>query len=372
MAVPKKAKRFNDGKRSTTKIFVVVLCILLMISLVLPYFDNETGLLRMTSISNAPLFDQKERKARVEQDQFCLDLAAGRIQLPNSQQGSLEPMKTKQARFKIDLTGKLEIVLEVYEGHDIVSDSISGNNGWEVQTVDDYIAFFTKYAQDHNLPLSDLTFVDIGANVGWYTMMMAAMGVNVIAFEPMEQNLHLIRKTLCNPENSYFSDRVVVYPTGLSETTQTCVLFSGKDNVGDGVTSCVDDMSTFVPWEGYDIRGYIPVDRIDNILSAAGRNIVLVKMDTEGSEANVLLGGPTFFLNSKIPLIMSEFNPHDLMKKRGGDGERFMRNFLDAGYAVRLQAGPKTFLSHDFAVNMNNFLDQYDLVFEYQESQMAV
>jgi FkbM family methyltransferase len=202
-------------------------------------------------------------------------------------------------------------------------------------------------------------------------MIVAAMGVNVIAFEPMEQNLHLIRKTLCNPENSRFSDRVVVIPTGLSDTTQTCILFSDKINVGDGITTCVDDMSTYVPPKDYDIRGYIPVDRIDNILSPAGRNIVMVKMDTEGSEANLVLGGPNFFLKSKIPYIFSEFNPHGLMKARGGNAGRFMRDFLDAGYLVRLHA-KKTFLNRDFALNMDNFPDQYDLVFEYEPSRKVV
>jgi FkbM family methyltransferase len=220
-------------------------------------------------------------------------------------------MKTKQTRFDINVGGKKqEIVLEVYERNDIVSDSIGGKVGWENEAANEYITIFKKYAKDHNLRLSDLTFVDIGANIGWFTIRMAAAGVNVIAFEPMEQNLHLIRTTLCHPESSSFSDRVVVFPTGLSDTTQTCILFSGKDNVGDGVTTCVGDLSTFVPWKGYDIRGYIPVDRIDNILSpGAGRKIVVVKMDTEGSETNVLLGGPSLFLKSKIPYISLNLVP---------------------------------------------------------------
>jgi FkbM family methyltransferase len=368
MAVPKKTKQY-DGKRSTKKIFLVALavCVFLILYSVLPL----AGLLNLPSASNTPLFDKKERQARAEQDQFCQDLAAGRIELPKSQQGSLAPMKTKQTRFNINVRGeKQEIVLEVYEGNDIVSDSI-GQNGWENDAAEEFLAKFTKYAKDHNLRLSDLTFVDIGANVGWFTILMAAWGVNVIAFEPMEQNLHLIRKTLCNPENSRFSDRVVVYPTGLSDKTQTCILFSDKNNVGDGISTCVDDLSTFVPWEGYEIRGYIPADRLDNIVSPAGRNVVVVKMDTEGSEAHVLLGGPNFFLKSKIPYIFSEFNAHNLIKKRGGDAGRFMRDFLDAGYAVRRQM-TKTFLTRDFALNMNNLPDQYDLVFEYEPGQEAV
>jgi FkbM family methyltransferase len=356
MAVPKKRKEY-DGKRSM-KIFLIALalCVFLMVQSVLPMAGKLT-LADFASTSNTPLFDRKEKEARAEQDQFCQDLVAGRIGLPK---GSL---KTKQMN-----VGKY--VIEIYDGNDIVSGSIGGNGGWENDAVHNIIAVFTKYAEDHNLRMSDLTFVDIGANVGWFTYQMAAVGVNVIAFEPMEQNLHLIRKTLCKPENSDFSDRVVVYPMGLSDKTETCILFSGTINVGDGITSCVDNLSTFVPQEGYDIRGYIPTDRIDNILSPDGRNIVAVKMDTEGSEANVLLGGHNFFLKSKIPYIFSEFDANGMIKSRGGDGGQFMRDFLDAGYAVRRHT-EKNFMTRDFALNMGNFEKMCDLVFEYEPGREA-
>jgi FkbM family methyltransferase len=369
-----KGNRGNE-KRSTKQIFVAVavLCIALII-----YSDvlsvNPTyllGLPDVPSVSNGgPAFVQKEKQARAEQEQFCRDLKAGRIEAPRSKQGSREPMKTKQTRVvgvpgseRYDL--RHDFVLEVYEENDIVSGYIGGNGGWETKIVNEIILIFVKYAKKHNLSLSDLTFVDIGANVGWYTMILAAAGVNVIAFEPMEQNLHLIRKTLCNPENRYFSDRVLVFTSGLSDETQTCIVFSDKSNVGDGITACVEDPSTFMSArKDYEIRGKIPVDRIDNIVSASGRNIVAVKMDTEGSEAHVVLGGPTFFLRPQIPYIFSEFNLN-LMAARGGDGERFMRDFLDAGYLVRDQKSSE-FWTREYATDMSNFPAIHDVVFEYK------
>jgi FkbM family methyltransferase len=362
-----KGNRGNE-KRSTKQIFVAVavLCITLII-----YSDvlsvNPTyllGLPDVPSVSNGgPVFVQNEKQARAEQEQFCRDLKAGRIEVPRSKQGSREPMKTKQTRVVSD-DKTHDIVLEVYEENDWVSHEIRGNGGWETKIVNEIILIFVEYAKKHNLSLSDLTFVDIGANVGWYTMILAAAGVNVIAFEPMEQNLHLIRKTLCNPENRYFSDRVLVFTSGLSDETQTCIVFSDKSNVGDGITACVEDPSTFMSArKDYEIRGKIPVDRIDNIVSASGRNIVAVKMDTEGSEAHVVLGGPTFFLRPQIPYIFSEFNLN-LMAARGGDGERFMRDFLDAGYSVRDQKSSK-FWTREYATDMSNFAVSHDVVFEY-------
>jgi hypothetical protein len=88
----------------------------------------------------------------------------------------------------------------------------------------------------------------------------------------------------------------------------------------------------------------------------ADPNIVAVKMDTEGSEANIVLGGPLFFWKSKIPsIISSEIHPNGLMAKRGGDGERFMRDFHDAGYSARNDNDSETTRwTREYATNMAN------------------
>jgi hypothetical protein len=41
-----------------------------------------------------------------------------------------------------------------------------------------------------------------------------------------------------------------------------------------------------------------------------------------------------------------------------------MRDFLDAGYLVRDQNG-KQFWTREYATNMSNFAEAYDVVFEY-------
>jgi 2-polyprenyl-3-methyl-5-hydroxy-6-metoxy-1,4-benzoquinol methylase len=42
--------------------------------------------------------------------------------------------------------------------------------------------------QVSNLEREEVFFVDIGANVGWFTINAAAMGYSVIAFEPTTSN----------------------------------------------------------------------------------------------------------------------------------------------------------------------------------------
>lgn len=40
-------------------------------------------------------------------------------------------------------------------------------------------------------------FVDVGANVGWFTLYVASRGYDVAAFEGMRSNVNLIRSSLC-------------------------------------------------------------------------------------------------------------------------------------------------------------------------------
>jgi hypothetical protein len=123
---------------------------------------------------------KKERQARAEQVKLCQDLAASRIKLPKSQ-GSLEPMKTEQTRFGVNVRGEEQGMISSVTASEA---NMVGRTKLSTNT-----SIFTKYAEDHNMRFYDLTFVDSGTNVGWFTLLMATAGVNVITFEPMEQNL---------------------------------------------------------------------------------------------------------------------------------------------------------------------------------------
>ena len=92
--------------------------------------------------------------------------------------------------------GNSTFSIMLYEDNDIVSDNIIQHGTWEANLVTQLSDVYKKYSKDHNIPLSNLTFVDIGANIGWFSLNMAALGVNVIAFEPMQQNIDLINGSL--------------------------------------------------------------------------------------------------------------------------------------------------------------------------------
>jgi FkbM family methyltransferase len=238
----------------------------------------------------------------------------------------------------------------IYKNNDIVSKEIRRST-WEADKILQFNKYFIDYSKKHNITLSDLTFIDIGANIGWFSLNMAALGVNVLAFEPMQHNIDLIQKSLAIPENikSGVSGRIKLFPHGLGVKDSICIIYSHDINVGDGHVKCVDNEAKLHLPHNYSIRGKIPVHRLDDVLDASKLNIVAVKMDTEGYEANVVEGGTNVLLHGGAQAIVTEFK-EEWIRGKGGDPEKMMKSLLDAGYKV-MNTGMTKPLDNDWVMN---------------------
>ena len=69
----------------------------------------------------------------------------------------------------------------------------------------------------------------------------------------MRNNQNLIRSMIC--DNPKFKDLITLYPFGLGAAPAKCHIFSGDNNLGDGVTDCTaaDASQVQMPW-GYTLR----------------------------------------------------------------------------------------------------------------------
>ena len=132
------------------------------------------------------------------------------------------------------------------------------------------------YVHDHLKP--EDVFVDIGANIGFFTVIAAKCGAMVYAFEPEEGNYRRLLRNL--KLNGLDEARVKTYSCALgSETGQAVLHRSLTDNYGR--VSLVSEHSP----DGLSV----PVRRLDDILTSfASRHVV--KVDVEGAEVQVLDG----------------------------------------------------------------------------------
>jgi FkbM family methyltransferase len=165
--------------------------------------------------------------------------------------------------------------------------------------------------------------VDVGANVGLYSLFGARLGMEVVAVEPHPENLQLLYRNLV--ENGVKS--VEVFPMALSDAAGVLNLFGGRQSA-----------SVIHGWGGIrsNYSVHCAANTLDNLL--AGRftgQKLLIKIDVEGHEFSVLSGAeqtlkrdpaPLWFLEHGLTENFDQLNPHF--------GELF-HAFWSKGYQAR-------------------------------------
>lgn len=164
--------------------------------------------------------------------------------------------------------------------------------------------------------------IDVGANVGVFTVLMAALvGPNgtVVAVEPDPYNLTVLRKNL--RLNNLMNVRVVERPLWHSEeeiTFYPCCDSTGSGAVWD-VTSWPGNKKT--RFENLEPVRFMS-STLDKEIRRVGRRCTLIKIDTEGADESVLHG-----LGAWRPdFIVAELNPFG--QKQLGHSDSTFRVFM--------------------------------------------
>lgn len=136
----------------------------------------------------------------------------------------------------------------------------------------------TALLQRH-LPQADV-FVDVGANIGYYTLLALKLGKHAIAVEPQPRNLQCLYESL---EANRWGDRAEVFPVGLGPQPALSTLYGASGPSASLVSDWADYGSSY--------RQTIPILTLDIVLADrfADRS-VFIKIDVEGYEYQVLQG----------------------------------------------------------------------------------
>jgi FkbM family methyltransferase len=161
-------------------------------------------------------------------------------------------------------------------------------------------------------------FVDIGANVGLYTLLAAECGSEVIAVEPVNATAAALRRNL---DLNGIAHGVHVVEVALLNRNGTAVLDGEDPNRQSARWS--DD-------------GGVPATTLDEVLGQ--RTALGVKVDVEGNERLVLEGATRALGAHRIGLMQLEWN-HTSMLALGEGRAPAARLIRRAGYAlVRVDA----------------------------------
>lgn len=170
-------------------------------------------------------------------------------------------------------------------------------------------------------------FVDLGANLGYYTVLAARRvgpSGRVLACEPDEANVALLCR---NVADNGVAPWVELHTCAVSDRSGTSRLFRSADNQGDHRLFDAGDGRVSVN---------VSITTLDDLLSDRADAFHLVKLDTQGSEALILRGARQTLQAQGHRLIwIVEFWPFGLERSGAGVAELLdAMNALDMNLAI--------------------------------------
>ncbi|MEL6652985.1 MAG: FkbM family methyltransferase [Bacteroidota bacterium] len=155
------------------------------------------------------------------------------------------------------------------------------------------------------------TVLDIGANVGYYSIPMAqglaSLGGTLYAFEPLSQNFEALSRSVTHNQLS----NLHLHKIGLGEKSEqlNIALTEGGETGNAVITNqALIDEKGFVPKES------IQVESLDEIAPDLGLDRCdFIKVDIEGAEIFFLRGAKALITKHR-PVIYGEFNSYFMRK----------------------------------------------------------
>lgn len=171
--------------------------------------------------------------------------------------------------------------------------------------------------------------LDIGANIGFFALHMAAAvgGTGCVhAFEPIPENLELLRRSVA--ENG-FEDRIVIEPAGIGERSEErqFVIIDASNTGGTYLAPAGESVA-----HGHELRRAELVTLDEHPIR---RPVHFIKIDIEGAEPLAFRGGREI-LSADRPIILSEINPSQLERVAGMSPNQFIAQMESYGYRCRL------------------------------------
>ncbi len=167
-----------------------------------------------------------------------------------------------------------------------------------------------------------MTLVDIGANIGYYTVLAADIigeTGKIISFEPDEQSMDIFKKNIIS--NKF--KNVSYVEKALSDKKGTILFYPSDENRGDNRIYDPGDGRKYVEVETITLDEYLPQDT----------KVDIIKMDIQGGEYLALVGMEKTILRSESLTIFAEFWPKGIMET-GKSPEEFLKKLKGYGFSL--------------------------------------
>jgi FkbM family methyltransferase len=202
--------------------------------------------------------------------------------------------------------------------------------------------------------------IDVGGNIGWFTLLSRSMGFAVEAFEPSKRNSarlcesmrmnrwsNVLEKTYDNilPLSGGGAGRYVnVYDVALGERDGNQTFNFHPTNPGQGSLSKMVETNVDHLWSQHSKRSdVVEVATLDSFIRSKGWfeepiEIAILKVDIEGYEPHVFAGAQQLLKSHMIKNILLELSP-DMPRNNKSPNILMINRILEAGYRVHMFGG---------------------------------
>ena len=189
-------------------------------------------------------------------------------------------------------------------------------------------ALFAKYLH------GDMTLVDIGANLGLYTIVSMHhldAGGRIIAFEPYPQTYEILQKNVAlNQSNGRACPRVDTFNLAATPEPARLELRLNPENRADNRMYRGTYQGKVESWDSIPVEGR----PVDDVLAELGIEAVnFVKIDIQGYEQKAITGFQKTLTRSQNVILLSEFWPKGL-REAGGSPTEYLQMLTNLGFTL--------------------------------------
>jgi FkbM family methyltransferase len=193
------------------------------------------------------------------------------------------------------LTTKRNFQLDVFVS-DTITQEIESKGEYDSNTLDSLVDILTEIRP--NIAL------DVGANIGNHSVLIAQHVKQLIAFEPLTFIHEVLQANLKNNQLSHAQ----AYPLALSDKkTTNAIHILNNGNLGSSSLEFNDNVA-----ESIEINTVVADDFLESL--NIQQSIDFIKMDVEGHEVSAILGMQNI-IQSHQPLMLLEWKSQDMIKR---------------------------------------------------------
>jgi FkbM family methyltransferase len=225
----------------------------------------------------------------------------------------------------------------IYDNFDYYSWKIKLNQSYEGEATLHMLNAIKYFEDKYDFENDDIAIIDIGSNVGWFSIYFGTFKYNVLSFEPLPENYYILKKNFCRSNMDFFgtSSTITIINEALYPIETFCDYYKDIKNSKKNLVLCDKSKEKNLD------KDYIKIDtiktnKLSNFIPLINdKRMTLLRFDLEYEGEMAIESGKELITKYHIPFVFIEFNMlmFALHETRPQD---FLRFFTQNGYKISL------------------------------------